>query len=129
MTSEELIQLRNELDTASDTLNRKIGLFEKDLGILKMGVQVWVTISEGTQLGYIKYQGVWRVCVRFNDNYSPDEPLMVIRPLVNCERGLRYHGYKHIDKLVPEIEKQGKALLIKINRVLSGAGDREDSDE
>ena len=50
LTSQELIQLKHDLDRVSDELTKKIVQYEIDLKTLGLGVEAWVKLSENTSL-------------------------------------------------------------------------------
>jgi len=114
---ESLVQLRDNLNTATEQINKKIEQFETDLQTLGMGVQLWVKIPESEiAIGYIKFNSKWKICLKFNSVGDTQE--VIIKELAACDRGLRYFGYKYIDLLVPAIKETAEKMLIKMNKVL-----------
>ncbi len=120
MTVEELIQLKHDLDKSSDLLNEKIVQYEEDLKKLGLGVQVWVKLSENTEIGYQKFEGEWSVVIRYDDfgEYK-------ISRLLRSSRNLRLYGYKNINLLIPALEAAATVLLKKINKALNNEEDLE----
>ena len=112
--TEELLELKQELDKTTELLNQKIQIFENDLQKLSLGIAVWINLSEKTRLGYNRFGDKWQILVEYED-FGERKTL----PLLRSARTLRVYCYKHLPELLPALKEAAKSILEKIQKEIN----------
>ena len=114
MINKELVDLKRQLDSASDNLNKRILQYQSELKTLSLGADAWVDITPNIKIGYAKHKGEWKILI----NYNELGDLLSNTPIMESPRELRLLGYKNFPKLLKAIEEKAIDLLSKMNEAL-----------
>lgn len=115
MTTEELLELRNQLNERTDALNARIDVFEADLQKLAIGLPAWIKTDGNVHIGYTKFENKWQLVVKYDEHGTE-----VFAAASRSKRSMRLHVVKHMKEIVPALEESIKEFIERVDKVLNG---------
>jgi len=132
----QLALAATNLNTASDELGQVVGLLDKALKKLNLGISAWVTVSHGgdspngTQwwsrdIGYGKVEGKWGIALRTleGDDRRPEEDSQEAWLFNEAPRWMRIESVGRIPDLLDRLVKQTEETTQSIRKKTTEASE------
>lgn len=102
---QRLRQYSGKLNAASSELTGYCQALNACLKSLNVGVEAWVPISQSSELGYVRFDKTWQLCVTDHGE---------VVKLVDAKRRLRAAAVGHFENLLIEMERQCELVLSEL---------------
>jgi hypothetical protein len=105
-------EVSDKLNTVSDHMTSYYATVEARIEQASLGVDAWVPLLPGVELGYAKCGGAWQLCIRRNESF--------VEPLHNTTRTMRMLAVSKVNALEHKLVQNADELADKIQSILEG---------